>query len=79
MGVALHGRQGPGTAAWAWLAERNVEVPQVKTIAMTKDNRPCAETREHYDSMGFTPVEVFPELWSPNNPGLQLVKFPKRR
>jgi hypothetical protein len=28
--------------------------------------------------MGFTPLEVFPELWSPNNPCLQLVKFLKR-
>lgn len=75
-------RQGYGRAllrhAEAWLAERNVEVLQVKTIAMTKDNRPYAETREYYYSMGFTPLEIFPALWSPNNPCLQLVKFLKR-
>jgi GNAT superfamily N-acetyltransferase len=76
-------RHGYGCAllrhAEAWLTERNVEVLQVKTIAMTKDNRPYAETREYYDSMGFTPLEVFQELWSPSNPCLQLVKFLKRR
>jgi GNAT superfamily N-acetyltransferase len=40
-----HGRALLGHAE-AWLAERNVEVLQVKTIAVTKDNRPYAETRE---------------------------------
>ena len=76
-------RQGHGRAllrhAEAWLVERDVEVLQVKTIAMTKDHAPYAETREYYYSMGFTPLEIFPELWAPHNPCLQLVKFLKRR
>ncbi len=61
--------------AEAWLAARGVEVLQVKTIAMTKDHWPYAETREYYYAMGFTPLEIFPELWAPQNPCLQLVKF----
>jgi GNAT superfamily N-acetyltransferase len=75
-------RHGHGRAllshAEAWLAERKVEVLQVKTIAMTKESRSYAETREYYYAMGFIPLEVFQELWSPNNPCLQLVKFLKK-
>jgi GNAT superfamily N-acetyltransferase len=75
-------RHGHGRAllrhAEAWLVERDVEVLQVKTIAMTKDHAPYAETREYYYSMGFTPLEIFPELWAPHNPCLQLVKFLRR-
>jgi GNAT superfamily N-acetyltransferase len=65
--------------AEAWLVARDVEVLQVKTIAMTKDHRPYAETREYYYAMGFTPLEIFPALWAPHNPCLQLVKFLQRR
>jgi GNAT superfamily N-acetyltransferase len=76
-------RHGDGAAlmqhAERWLAERGVEVLQVKTIAMTKDDAPYAETREFYYAMGFKPLEVFPELWAPHNPCLQLVKFIGRR
>jgi hypothetical protein len=32
-----------------------------------------------YYAMGFKPLEVFPELWAPHNPCLQLVKFIGRR
>ena len=58
-----------------WLIERGVEVLQVKTIAATKDSPPYAETRAFYARLGFVPLEVFPELWAPHNPCLQLVKF----
>lgn len=76
-------RRGHGRAmlahAEAWLAERGVEVLQVKTIAMTKEDAFYAETREYYFAMGFTPLEIFPALWAPHNPCLQLVKFLKRQ
>lgn len=72
-------RQGHGRAllrhAEAWLVARGVEVLQVKTIAMTKEHAAYAETREYYFAMGFTPLEIFPTLWAPHNPCLQLVKF----
>lgn len=76
-------RQGHGRRlfqhAEEWLIERGVNVLQVKTIAMTKDHQPYAETREFYYSMGFAPLEIFPELWAPHNPCLQLVKFLRPR
>ena len=30
--------------------------------------------REFYQAKGYTPLEVFPTLWNPRNPALQLVK-----
>ena len=76
-------RRGHGKAlivhAENWLAERGVDLLQVKTVA--QKNAPSAydETRPFYFAMGFAPVEVFPELWGPHNPCLQLVKFIGRR
>jgi GNAT superfamily N-acetyltransferase len=69
-----HGRRLMDHAE-AWLVNRGAEILQVKTIAMTKDHAPYAETREFYLAMGFSPLEIFPELWAPHNPCLQLVKF----
>ena len=71
--------RGYGTALLAhaegWLIDRGVAVLQVKTIAPTKSHAPYAETRRFYESTGFLPLEIFPELWAPHNPCLQLVKF----
>lgn len=57
-----------------WLIEQDVAFLQVKTIAETSPSQEYRETRVFYAKMGFTPLEVFPELWSPRNPCLQLIK-----
>jgi coenzyme F420-0:L-glutamate ligase/coenzyme F420-1:gamma-L-glutamate ligase len=71
-------RQGLGRelvrAAEAWCAVHGIEFLQVKTLAGTKDDSNYSRTRAFYEAMGFTPLEVFPELWDAHNPALQLVK-----
>jgi GNAT superfamily N-acetyltransferase len=61
--------------AESWLSEQGVTLLQVKTVAATSPSKEYAQTREFYSHLGFQPLEVFPELWSPRNPCLQLVKF----
>ncbi|MDH5207926.1 MAG: GNAT family N-acetyltransferase [Burkholderiaceae bacterium] len=72
-------RKGLGRAlmmhAESWLVDRGVDVLQVKTVARKTAPSAYDETRPFYCAMGFTPLEVFPELWAPQNPCLQLVKF----
>jgi GNAT superfamily N-acetyltransferase len=80
--IAVHANargQGFGRAllehAEAWLRQRAALVLQVKTIAMTKQCPPYEETRAFFTRMGFIPLEIFPELWAPHNPCLQMVKM----
>ncbi len=60
--------------AESWLIERDAEFLQVKTIAESSPSPEYQQTRAFYERLGFTPLEVFPELWSPRNPCLQLIK-----
>jgi coenzyme F420-0:L-glutamate ligase / coenzyme F420-1:gamma-L-glutamate ligase len=75
-------RQGLGSAlvraAEAWCAAHRVDYLQVKTIAQTEPDENYARTRDFYEAMGFTPLEVFPGLWDAANPALQLVKKVER-
>jgi GNAT superfamily N-acetyltransferase len=80
--VAIHAQsrnQGYGKALLAhaerWLFEQGVSLLQVKTIAATSACASYAKTRKFYLRLGFLPLEVFPHLWSPSNPCLQLVKL----
>jgi GNAT superfamily N-acetyltransferase len=77
--LAAARRRGHGKALMShvedWLVKRGVYVLQVKTVAQKQAPSVYDETRLFYDAMGFTPLEVFPELWAPQNPCLQLVKF----
>ena len=57
-----------------WLAGQGVSLLQVKTVAATSASKEYALTREFYFRVGYQPVEVFPELWDPHNPALQLIK-----
>lgn len=57
-----------------WLVRQGVKFLQVKTVAHTSKSAAYAETRQFYAAAGFTPLEVFPLLWAPQNPALQLVK-----
>lgn len=46
----------------------------VKTLAPTVVDAAYAGTRAFYDKMGFRPLEIFPTLWSPENPCLLMGK-----
>lgn len=58
-----------------WLGAQGARLLQVKTIAATSPNPHYAMTRLYYEGMGFTPLEIFPELWAPDHPCLQMVKI----
>ncbi len=80
--VAVHAdarNQGHGSAllehAEQWLAGQGVKYLQVKTVAHTSKSLAYAQTREFYLARGFAPLEIFPLLWAPQNPALQLVKL----
>lgn len=70
--------KGLGTAmlkrAERWLVSQGVLFLQVKTVAQSSKSAEYAETRQFYLSRAFTPLEVFPLLWAPQNPALQLIK-----
>lgn len=57
-----------------WLAARDVRLLQVKTVAAAHPSPEYAETRAFYLAMGYCELEVFPQLWGPGLPVLQLVK-----
>ena len=59
----------------SWLGARGVEVLQVKTLAPAHPSVEYAQTRVFYERLGYLPLEVFPLLWGPGLPVLQLVKW----
>jgi GNAT superfamily N-acetyltransferase len=71
-------RQGVGTAllrrAEQELSQSGVEFLQVKTLAPSDPDEGYVATRAFYLGYGFRPLEVFPTLWDPDNPALQMVK-----
>lgn len=70
--------QGVGRALHAhvegWLRAQGVRLLQVKTLADSHPSAEYAETRRFYASVGYVPLEVFPTLWGPRLPVLQLAK-----
>lgn len=62
-------------AAEAYCIKQGMKALTVKTLADTVNNEAYANTRSFYASMGFIPLEIFPDLWGPANPCLMLVKF----
>lgn len=74
-----HHRAGVGRALLQcvehWLRAEGVRFLQVKTLAATANYEPYDRTRRFYESMGFTPLEVFPTLWDENNPALIMIKL----
>jgi len=52
----------------------NIEFLQVKTLDASRENEAYTKTRLFYTKQGFTPLEVFPDLWDKNNPCVQMVK-----
>jgi ribosomal protein S18 acetylase RimI-like enzyme len=79
MGVAPgRHRRGIGRAmlqhAEAGLARDGVEFLQVKTLSARRADAGYARTRAFYLSYGFRPLQEFPDLWSPDQPALQMIK-----
>lgn len=60
-------------AAQTHLRGRGFEYLQVKTLAASHPDAGYSHTRAFYHALGFRDLEVFPDLWSPSNPCLQLI------
>ena len=71
-------RQGIGKllldASEAYLRSEGVRFLQVKTLAADADDENYAKTRRFYQGQGYVTLEVFPDLWDPQNPALQMIK-----
>ena len=62
----------------SWLVTQGCQVLQVKTLAPSHPSADYAETRRFYERLEYMPLEVFPLLWGPKLPVLQLVKCLER-
>lgn len=73
----LH-RQGIGRTllahAEAWLHSQGARWLQVKTLADTHPSGAYAGTRAFYRAVGYSPLQVFPQLWAPEHPCLLMIK-----
>lgn len=71
-------RQGIGRAlverAEEVLYNQGIEYFQVKTLAPSHPDPGYGGTRRFYEAIGFRPLEIFPELWGPENPCLLMIK-----
>ncbi len=78
-----HHRRGVGRVmvaeAETWLAGRDIEYLQVKTLSPRHPDPGYAKTRAFYVAEGFRPLEEFPDLWSADQPALQMIKTIPRR
>lgn len=54
--------------------DRGARYLSVKTLAPEAGYAPYLRTLQFYLSIGFEPVEVFPTLWSPDDPCLLLIR-----
>jgi GNAT superfamily N-acetyltransferase len=75
---AAHRGQGLGKRlherAEDWLKVQGAGLVQVKTLAASHPSPEYAQTRAFYEAIGYHALEVFPTLWAPRLPVLQLVK-----
>jgi GNAT superfamily N-acetyltransferase len=79
MAVApTHHRSGLGRTMLRHVERRlrddGVEFLQVKTLAPSHPDEGYVKTRAFWLASGFRPLEMFPRLWGPENPALQLIK-----
>ena len=56
------------------LKKEGVKFLQVKTVSDANPDEAYAKSRKFYLGVGFTPLEVFPNLWDEWNPALLLIK-----
>ena len=59
----------------AWLAERDMEYLQVKTLSPRSADEGYAATRAFYFDCGFRPLEEMPELWGADQPASRMIKI----
>jgi GNAT superfamily N-acetyltransferase len=75
---AQHRTKGVGRALHehveGCLRNQGAQLLQVKTLAPTHPSSEYAETRSFYRAMGYTPLEVFTQLWGLQHPVLQFIK-----
>ncbi|KAF1297561.1 acetyltransferase [Enterococcus sp. JM4C] len=57
-----------------WCKERGYLFLQVKTLADTHPDIYYQKTRAFYRAAGFCEVQIFPDLWGPENPCLQMIR-----
>lgn len=73
----LH-RRGVGralfAAAEAHLISEGYRYLTVKTLSADRRDPNYEKTRKFYESIGFVPIEVFPDLWGAHNPCLMMIK-----
>lgn len=71
-------KQGIGKALFIrtlqWAKESGYEYLQVKTLDESHPDMYYAGTRRFYLSIGFRPLECFPELWGKENPCLIMIR-----
>lgn len=71
-------KQGIGKSlfnmALQWAKEKGYEYLQVKTLDESHPDVYYAGTRKFYLSVGFKPLECFPELWGKENPCLIMIR-----
>jgi GNAT superfamily N-acetyltransferase len=60
--------------ALRWCQKEKLSFLQVKTLADTHPDKHYQRTRAFYQKMGFLPVEIFPNLWGPENPCLLMIQ-----
>lgn len=63
----------PGLEAWSSLLSPSTWIATLGGEVLGPSPE-YAETRRFYASVGYTALEMFPELWGPRLPVLQLVK-----
>jgi len=56
------------------LARNGAEFLQVKTLSASHPDEGYQRTRAFYLACGFIALQEFPELWSPEQPALQMIK-----
>jgi GNAT superfamily N-acetyltransferase len=61
-------------AAETWLAARDIEFLQVKTLSPRHPDPRYVATRAFYFGCDFRPLEELPELWGTDQPALQMIK-----
>lgn len=52
----------------------NIPYMSVKTLSERHPDKHYAMTRRFYESLGFSPIEEFPDLWGASNPCLYMIK-----
>lgn len=71
-------RQGLGQklleASEQYLKNEGVVYVQVKTLAEQAGDPNYEKTRKFYLANDYVTLEVFPDLWDPHNPALQMIK-----